>query len=25
VKLVWSNRAVAELREIRRYSIERWG
>jgi plasmid stabilization system protein ParE len=25
VKLAWSRRAVAELNEIRRFSIERWG
>ncbi len=25
MKLAWSNLAIQELREIRRYSIERWG
>jgi plasmid stabilization system protein ParE len=25
VKLAWSNRAIAELRELRRSSVERWG
>lgn len=25
MKLVWSNRAKAELHDLRRYSIERWG
>ena len=25
MKLVWANRAKAELYELRRYSIERWG
>jgi plasmid stabilization system protein ParE len=25
VKLVWTNAAVADLRALRRYSVERWG
>jgi len=25
VRLVWSRLATAELREVRRYSVERWG
>lgn len=25
MKLAWSNLAIQELREIRRYSIDRWG
>lgn len=25
MKLAWSNLAIRELRELRRYSIERWG
>jgi plasmid stabilization system protein ParE len=25
VKLAWSNLANAELRELRRYSVDRWG
>ncbi|MCB2010931.1 MAG: type II toxin-antitoxin system RelE/ParE family toxin [Geminicoccaceae bacterium] len=25
MKLVWSTRAVAELHDIRRYSVKRWG
>ena len=25
MKLAWSNLAVAEMRDLRRYSIERWG
>ena len=25
MRLVWANRATAELHDLRRYSIERWG
>lgn len=25
MKLVWTNAAVADLRALRRYSVERWG
>jgi toxin ParE1/3/4 len=25
VKLAWSNLSIQELREVRRYSIDRWG
>ena len=25
MKLAWSNLAIQELREVRRYSIDRWG